>query len=97
MISFSLNITNPWSKRWANVWNKVYDTPHPNKYIEIEAFKDNTIVSFMLRLTTKQSHGGLMIEAGLLGYSFIFNFYDNRHWNYEANRYFIYNEENGEH
>ena len=97
MINFSFTLTNPWSKRWANVWSKVYHTPHPSKYIELEVFKDTTIVSFMVRLGLRQSHGGLMLEAGLLGYSFSFNFYDIRHWNYDAGRYFKYDEENGSH
>lgn len=97
MIYFGFNITNPWSKRWTNVWNRVYDTPHPSKYIELEVFKDATIASFTFRLGLRESHSGLMIDAGLLGYSFSFNFYDIRHWNTEAGRYYMYNEENGEH
>jgi hypothetical protein len=51
----------------------------------------------MFRLSGRQSHAGLAIEMGLLGYSFLFNFYDNRHWNYDAGRYFQYNEEEGMH
>ena len=97
MIYFGLNITNPWSKRWANVWNKVYDTPFKNKFVEVERFKDNTIVSFTFRLTTRQDHAGLMIDAGLFGHSFMINFYDNRHWNSEEGRWMIYTEELGEH
>lgn len=97
MIYFSFNITNPWSKRWENVWNKVYVTWHPNKYIEIERFKDSSIMSFTFRLTTRQDHAGLMIDAGLFGHSIMFNFYDIRHWNNEAGRYYIYDEENGSH
>lgn len=97
MISFSFALTNPWSHRWKNVWNKVISTPHPSKYIELEMFKDTNIVSFMFRLTTRQSHAGLMIDAGLLGYSFSFQLYDIRHWNDEAGRYYMYDEENGAH
>ena len=97
MIYFGFNITNPWSKRWNNVWNKVYTTPHPSKYIELEVFKDNTIVSFSFRLATRTDHAGVNIDAGLLGYTFNFNFYDIRHWNNEAGRYYIYDEGNGSH
>lgn len=93
MINFSFTLINPWGKRWKNVWNRSYKTPFKNKFIELELLKDTTIVSFMFRLATRQSHGGLSIELGLLGYSFNFNFYDNRHWNYEFNRYFNYGEE----
>ena len=97
MISFNFNLTNPWSKRWQNMWCCSYATPFKNKFLELEVIKDASIVSFMCRLTTRQSHSGLYFDLGILGYSFSFNFYDNRHWNYEANRYFKYDEENGEH
>lgn len=97
MINFSFSLTNPFSNRWDNIWNKVISTPHPSKCIELEVYRDNTIVSFMFRLTTRQSHAGLMIDVGLLGYSASFQFYDIRHWNAEAGRYYIYDEENGSH
>jgi hypothetical protein len=97
MIYFGFNIANPWCKRWSNIWNKVYSTPHPSKYIEIEVFKDSTIANFSFRFATRQNHGGLTVEAGLLGYSFLFNFYDIRHWNAEEGRWMQYSEELGEH
>jgi hypothetical protein len=97
MISINFNLSNPWSKVWKNLWSRVYDTPFKNKFIELEIIRDTTIVSFNFRLTTRQSHGGLYMELGLLGYNFSFNFYDNRHWNYEDGRYFKYSEELGEH
>ena len=97
MIYFGFNIANPWCRRWANVWNKVYDTPHPNKYIELEYMRDTSIVSFSFRLTTRQDHAGLMIDLGLLGHCFSFNFYDSRHWNSKEGRYYIYDEEHGSH
>jgi hypothetical protein len=87
MISFNFNLANPWSNRFENVWNRCYSTPFENKYIELEVLRDATIVSFMFRLATRQDHGGLSLELGLLSYSFNFNFYDNRHWNYDEGRY----------
>jgi hypothetical protein len=93
MISFSFNLINPWGKRWKNIWCRAYNTPFKNKFIELELIKDTTIVSFMFRLATQTDHGGLNIELGFLGYSFNFNFYDNRHWSYEYNRYFNPGEE----
>jgi hypothetical protein len=96
MISISFNIANPWSDRFKNLWCRAYKTPFKNKFIELELLKDSSIVSFMFRLAGRQSHGGLSIELGLLGYSFNFNFYDNRHWNYEDNRYFEPGEEYGQ-
>lgn len=97
MIYIGFNITNPWCRRWTNAWNKVYSTPHPSKYIELEVFKDSTIVSFSFKFATRQDHAGLTVEAGLLGYSFLFQFYDIRHWNSEEGRWMQYTEELGEH
>lgn len=93
MIGFSFNISNPWSNRFKNIWNRAYHTPFKNKFIELEVTKDTTILSFMFRLTTRQSHGGLYFDLGILGYSFSFNLYDNRHWSYEFDRYFNHGEE----
>jgi hypothetical protein len=93
MIAFSFDLINPWGKRWKNVWSKTYNTPFEHKFLELEVLKDTSILSFSFRLTTRQSHGGLFMELGVLGYSFTFNFYDNRHWSYEYNRYFNPGEE----
>lgn len=97
MIAFSLNIHNPWSKRFSNLWCRSYATPFTNKYIELEVYKDTSIVSFSVQLTARRDHSGLSIELGLVGYSFNFNFYDNRHWNYEEKRWMFHTEEAGPH
>ena len=97
MLNINLNIQNPWSNRFENLWNRAYDTPFKHKFIELEVIKDNTIVSFGFRFATRQDHAGLTVEAGLLGHSFLFQFYDIRHWNTDAGRYYIYDEENGSH
>jgi hypothetical protein len=96
MINFNFNLSNPWSKRWKNVWSKAYDTPFEHKFLELEVIKDSSIVSLTFRLTTRQDHGGLYMDIGLLGYSFSFNFYDSRHWDYNLGRYFIYDEQGNE-
>jgi len=97
MIYLGFNITNPWCSRFKNVWCRAYDTPFKHKFIELEVYKDNTIVSASIKLSTRQSHSGLTFDIGLLGHTFNFNFYDNRHWYEEAGRYYIYDEENGLH
>jgi hypothetical protein len=97
MISINFNLANPWSGRFENLWCRSYATPFKNKFLELEVTKDSSIISFGFRLAGRQSHGGLNMDVGLLGYSFSFNFYDNRHWNYGAGRYFIYGEEEGLH
>jgi hypothetical protein len=45
------------------------------------------LVSFVFDWTRRQSHAGLDIEIGLFGYAAHFNFYDNRHWNIEEERW----------
>jgi hypothetical protein len=97
VISFNFNLSNPWSNRFKNLYSTFFATPFKHKFIELEVLEDTTILSFHFRWATRQSHAGLMIELGILGYSFLFNFYDNRHWNYNEGRWMRYSEELGEH
>lgn len=96
MILISINIRNPWSQQFKNLGSIVYESVFKHKYIEIEWYKDSSIVAVNFNWTIRQSHAGVDIELGLLGYCFHFNFYDNRHWNYSAGRYYKYDEENGQ-
>ena len=90
MINIHFSIRNPWSDHFKNLFCKVFKTPFSNKFIEVEIYKDSSIVSVIVNLTTRQSHAGLDIEIGLLGYCVRFNFYDSRHWNYELKCWKIY-------
>jgi hypothetical protein len=92
MISFNFNLANPWSKRWANVWCRAYNTPFKNKHIELEVIKDASIVAFSFKLSHWSDHGGLYIDIGLLGYSVSFNFYDCRHWDYARGQWVSYDD-----
>jgi hypothetical protein len=92
MINVSFGLSNPWSKRWNNVWCRVYQTPFKNKFIELEVIKDAFIVSFTFRLNTRTDHAGLYMDLGLLGYSISFNFYDSRHWDYNKGTWETYND-----
>ena len=80
MISLNFTIRNPWSTTFKNLWCRAYSTPFKHKFIELEVYKESSIVAFSLYLTTRQSHAGIDIEVGVLGYCLHFNFYDNRHW-----------------
>ncbi len=97
MISINFNLRNPWSKQFKNLWWHAWKTPFKNKFIELEFYKDSSIATFNLNWTIRQSHAGLDIELGLFGYCLHFNFYDNRHWNYEEGRWMFYIEEEGMH
>ena len=92
MISFNFNIRNPWSDRFFNVWCRAFNTPFKNKFIELEIYKDSSILSVNCNWTIRQSHAGLDIELGLFGYCFHFNFYDSRHWNYYGRCYETYED-----
>jgi hypothetical protein len=97
MISFNFNLRNPQSNEFKNLFNTFYETPFKHKFIELEVIKDSALISFMFNWTMRQSHAGLYLEIGILGYNVHFNFYDNRHWNIEEGRWMKYNEELGEH
>jgi hypothetical protein len=91
MISFNFNLRNPWGDRFSNLWWRSFKTPFKNKFIELEVYKDSSILSVNFNWSIGQSHAGLDIEAGLFGYCLHFNFYDCRHWDYEKDCYEISN------
>jgi len=97
MISFNFNLRNPWVNEFKNLWNTFYETPFEHKFVELEFYKDSSMLSIMFNWTIRQSHAGLDIDMGLFGYNVHFNFYDNRHWNVEEGRWMFYNEEEGLH
>jgi hypothetical protein len=96
MISLNFNLRNPWSNKFKNLWCRSYVTPFDHKFIELELYKDFSIISFNFAWTIRQSHAGVDIELGLLGYCIHFHFYDNRHWDTDADRYYQYHKENDE-
>lgn len=96
MLSLAMNLRNPFSQQFKNLWSKIWGID-PHKYIELEVYRDSSLLSFNFSWTIRQSHAGLDIELGLFGYCVHFNFYDNRHWNYTEGRWMRYSEELGEH
>lgn len=95
MINLSFNIRNPFSSRWKCLLTKCGETPFKHKFWEFQADETSDILGFEFRFTTRQDHGGVFVSLALFGYDVIFNFYDNRHWNEEAGRYFIYGGDEG--
>jgi hypothetical protein len=84
MINLNFTIRNPWSNRFDNIRCWHGSTPFANKYWEIQLYKSTDVIDFSFHLTHRQSHAGLRLELGLFGYNADFNFYDNRHWDYET-------------
>jgi hypothetical protein len=88
MIYFNINIRSPWwQDRFENLWARTFSTPWKNKFFEIQLFKDAELFRKEFEWTIKQDHAGMRLELGLIGYKASFNFYDNRHWDYENNRW----------
>jgi hypothetical protein len=89
MINFNFGLRNPFSSRWDNIYSRSA-VIGKHKGVEFEVYRDTTIISLMLRLTARQDHAGVMLDFGLLGYSVSFHYYDTRHWNEEAGRFYNY-------
>lgn len=87
MIHCSFIIRNPFSHKFKRLWSANFKTIFENKFIELEIYRDSSLLTFMFNWTVRQSHAGLNIEFGILGVCCNFTFYDCRHWNAFADRY----------
>lgn len=90
MISFSFNLSNPFSSRWDNIYNRSAAFDRLHKTVEFEVYRDNTIVSISFRWSLMRDHAGMSLELGLLGYTVSAQYYDTRHWNEDEGRYYVY-------
>jgi hypothetical protein len=90
MINFSFGFRNPFSDRWDNIYNR--SAVLGKKAVEFEVYRDTTIISFAFRWNIRQDHAGMILELGLFGYTVSFQYYDTRHWNEEAGRFYNYND-----
>lgn len=87
MITVDFTINNPYSKKFRNLWNRFYNTPFKNKFIELEIYQDATIFVCSFEWTCCRDHASIDIKLGLFNYCVHFNFYDNRHWNYQFSKW----------
>ena len=86
MINISLTIMNPWSDRWD--MGLCFTGPiTKNKSWELQFPKTNNLFCLEIKYTTKQDHAGLYTELNLFGRGFIFQIYDNRHWDYDSQKW----------
>lgn len=92
MIYFGFTIRNPFSQKFSNLWNKLITTPFDYKFIELQLYRDSSLLSFCFDFTVRQSHSGLRIEFGIFSLCFEFNWYDSRHWDYHKQQYEYYEE-----
>lgn len=80
MIYLGFALRNPFSNRFTPLWTKDIKVSK-NKTIEVGVYKTNAILGGSFGVTgLYQDHKGFNFDIELLGYSFDFNFYDNRHY-----------------
>jgi hypothetical protein len=86
MINLQFNVNNPWGGEFQTIWSD--HTPFiGHKNIELEIYKDSTIISFEFSITTRCDHAGARLQIGLFGYTFGISLYDVRHFDYRNNRW----------
>lgn len=95
MIEFSFDFS-PLTREFKNYWSRAWDTPFKHKFVELELYATESLVGCNFLWTTRSDHAGLDLQLSLFGLCLHFNFYDNRHWNHEAGRYYKYSEELGQ-
>jgi hypothetical protein len=86
MISFDINIRNPWSNRWNTIWCK-HGLLLKHKAWEFNGYRTNYFIDINFSLTFNQDHAGISLLFGLFGYATEFSIYDTRHWDYDKNGY----------
>lgn len=92
MFRLRFELVNPWSDRFdpGYCWSKKLTK---NKAWEFQAYRSNTITEASVELTHRQDHAGLRLEFGIFTFSFTFNIYDTRHWNYADRRWEVYDDQ----
>lgn len=91
MLNLRFELTNPWSDRFdaGHAWSGKLTK---NQAWEAQAYRSNTLIEFCLQFTHRQDHAGLRVEFGIFSFSFTFNIYDTRHWNYDKKQWEVYDE-----
>ena len=68
-------------------WDKAI-TKNKAFSIQISRFRNFfTLIELEFRVSRCQDHAGVRLNFALLGLSFMFEFYDIRHWNYYEHRF----------
>jgi hypothetical protein len=92
MINLKFSVTNPWWNRFDSLYSTSGSTPFKNKFWEIQTLKSDDILTFDLRVTTRQDHAGIDLWLGFFGYAVNLQFYDNRHWDSEVGDWQAYSK-----
>lgn len=82
MISFNFDFS-PLRVEFRNFWCRSWATPFKHKFIELELHTTEALIGFNFLWTRRRDHAGVDIQLSLFGLCVHFDFYDNRHWNYD--------------
>ena len=91
MITLNFALSNPYSHRWDNVISK-HKRFSKYKVGEIQVVRNSSIVAIAIDIIPRGDHAGIMFEFGIFGYNLMLSFYDTRHWDYENNCWYVYEE-----
>lgn len=75
-------------------WDYLYDCHlFGHKYFEVQLGKwDDIDTNVRFSLTTKGDHAGIRFGIQIRRHMFHIDVYDDRHWNYEEDRWEVYEE-----
>jgi len=91
MITLNFGIAMPWrsAKIWDILWNKSgYISEH--KAWEFNGYRTGYLINVDFHWTLRGDHAGARLMFGAFGYEIELEFYDTRHWNYDANTWECY-------
>jgi hypothetical protein len=80
MIYLSLNLSNPWSRKWQIVKSLSRQLTR-NTYAEFNIYRTGNILGLEVNWTLRQDHAGVRLQLGLVGWEVEMHVYDIRHWN----------------
>jgi len=89
IIRFNCAINWPWSDRWNTLFFRNGVLPN-HKAWEFNGYQTSHLVNLEFHWNRNADHAGIGFEIGLLGYDIEFQIYDTRHWDYEHDRWTIY-------
>lgn len=94
MFSFKINIDNPLVEKDFNILWSSFCPVTKNRTLEYQFNRVKGTI-FCIEVSTEyrgRDHAGPYFEFGLLGWSFIINLPDNRHWDDENNTWATHDE-----
>ena len=94
MIHINFHIHNPWDKKChTKVFFAGDYQVSENKTFDISLmYHRATIIDLEVSYRTRSDHAGLNVTLAFLGLNFQAVFHDNRHWNYDADRWNLESE-----